>query len=115
MNRQIVFPMVRQRTRRAGLPPTIKCHSFRVTGITSNYHSDGGSLEDAHAIAAHESSKTSLGVTALRPHRRQYHPGLDREDQVLTESERLLLRTANLPAPRTASPSDSDNGSTHRY
>ena len=58
MNRQIVFPMVRQRTRRAGLPPTIKCHSFRVTGIT-NYLSDGGSLEDAHAIAAHESSKTS--------------------------------------------------------
>ena len=42
----------------AGLPPTINCHSFHATGITI-YLSNGGSLEDAHAIAAHESSKTS--------------------------------------------------------
>ena len=58
MNRQIVFQMVRRRARRAGLPPTINCHSFRATGIT-NYLSNGGSLEDARAIAAHESSQTT--------------------------------------------------------
>ena len=58
MNRQIVFQMVRRRTRAAGLPPTVNCHSFRATGIT-NYLSNGGSLEDARAIAAHESSQTT--------------------------------------------------------
>ena len=55
MNRQIVFQMVRRRARAAGLPLTVNCHSFRATGIT-NYLSNGGSLEDARAIAAHESS-----------------------------------------------------------
>ena len=58
MNRQIVFRMVRRRARRAGLPPSINCHSFRATGIT-NYLSNGGALEDARAIAAHESSQTT--------------------------------------------------------
>ena len=58
MNRQIVFQMVRRRARAAGLPPTVNCHSFRATGIT-NYLSNGGSLEDARAIAAHESSQTT--------------------------------------------------------
>ena len=58
MNRQIVFQMVRRRARAAGLPSTVNCHSFRATGIT-NYLSNGGSLEDARAIAAHESSQTT--------------------------------------------------------
>ena len=58
MNRQIVFQMVRRRARAAGLPPTVNCHSFRATGIT-NYLSNGGSLEDARTIAAHESSQTT--------------------------------------------------------
>ena len=58
MNRQIVLQMVRRRTRAAGLPPTVNRHSFRATGIT-NYLSNGGSLEDARAIAAHESSQTT--------------------------------------------------------
>ena len=35
MNRQIVFQMVRRRTRAAGLPPTVSRHSFRATGITN--------------------------------------------------------------------------------
>ena len=58
MNRQIALQMVRRRARAAGLPPTVNCHSFRATGIT-NYLSNGGSLEDARAIAAHESSQTT--------------------------------------------------------
>lgn len=58
MNRQIVFQMVRCRARTAGLPPTVNCHSFRVTGVT-NYQLNGGSLEDARAITAHESSQTT--------------------------------------------------------
>ena len=50
--------VVRRRARRAGLPPTVNCHSFRATDIT-NYLSNGGVLEDARAIAAHESSQTT--------------------------------------------------------
>ena len=38
--------------------PTVNCHRFRATGIT-NYLSNGGALEDARAIAAHESSQTT--------------------------------------------------------
>ena len=66
MNRQIVFQMVRRRARRAGLPPSINCHSFRATGIT-NYLSNGGALEDARAIAAHESSQTTRLSTPAPP------------------------------------------------
>ena len=53
INRQIVLQMVRRRARAAGLPLTVNCHSFRATGIT-NYLSNGGSLEDARALAAHD-------------------------------------------------------------
>ena len=58
INRHNVLQMVRRRAKRAGLPPTVNCHSFRATGIT-NYLSNGGALEDARAIAAHESSQTT--------------------------------------------------------
>ena len=51
-----VFHIVRRRARAAGLPPTVNCHGFRATGIT-NYLSSDSSLEDAPAIAAHESSQ----------------------------------------------------------
>ena len=69
MNRQIVFQMVRRRARAAGLPPTVNCHSFRATGIT-NYLSNGGSLEDARAIAAHEgkASGSCPASTSLLDH-----------------------------------------------
>ena len=58
INRHLVFQMVRRRARKSGLSPTVNCHSFRATGIT-NYSSNGGNLEDARAIAAHESSQTT--------------------------------------------------------
>ena len=40
------------------MPPTVNCHSFRATCITI-YLSNGGSLKDARAVAAHESSQTT--------------------------------------------------------
>ena len=44
---------------RAGrLPETINCHTFRATGITA-YLEDGGTIENAQAIAAHESPRTT--------------------------------------------------------
>ena len=41
-----------------GLPSTISCHTFRATGITA-YLDNGGTIENAQAIAAHESPRTT--------------------------------------------------------
>ena len=53
-----VFRMVRRRAAAAGLPANTCCHSFRATAITV-FLSNGGSLENAQAIAAHSSPKTT--------------------------------------------------------
>jgi integrase/recombinase XerD len=53
-----VLRMVKRRARAVGLPGEICCHTFRATGIT-NYLANGGSLEIAQAIAAHESPRTT--------------------------------------------------------
>jgi integrase len=58
MDRREVWEMIKRRARTAGLPPEICCHSCRATGITS-YLENGGTLEKAQQIAAHESSKTT--------------------------------------------------------
>ena len=53
-----VWDMVKRRAKAAGLPATTRCHTFRATAIT-NYLQNGGSLENARALAAHESSQTT--------------------------------------------------------
>ena len=58
MSRVDVFRMVRRRVRQAGLGVRANCHTFRATGITA-YLSNGGSLENAQAIAAHASPRTT--------------------------------------------------------
>lgn len=58
MTRTDVFRMIKRRARNAGLPASTCCHTFRATGITV-YLSNGGTLENAQAIAAHESPKTT--------------------------------------------------------
>lgn len=58
MHRVDVLRMVKRRARRAGLPSTVCCHTFRATGITA-YLSNGGQLEHAMRIAAHESARTT--------------------------------------------------------
>ena len=51
--------MVRRRAKDAGIKtPRIGCHTFRATGIT-NYMENGGTLEKAQQMAAHESAKTT--------------------------------------------------------
>jgi integrase len=44
--------------RAAGLGDRIGCHTFRATGIT-NYLENGGTIEKAQQIAAHESPRTT--------------------------------------------------------
>ena len=51
--------------RQAGIRTAIGCHSFRATGIT-NYLENGGTLEKAQQMAAHESAEDDQ---ALRPDR----------------------------------------------
>ena len=55
---QDVISMIKRRCLRAGLPYSIGCHSMRATGITA-YLKNGGQLEHAQRMAAHESSRTT--------------------------------------------------------
>ncbi len=58
MTRNDAFRMVKRRTAAAGLPLTTCNHTFRATGITA-YLENGGTIEKAQAIAAHESPRTT--------------------------------------------------------
>jgi len=58
MARTDVLRMVKRRALAAGLPSATCCHTFRATGITA-YLENGGTLENAAMIAAHESPRTT--------------------------------------------------------
>jgi integrase/recombinase XerD len=58
MTENDVLRMVKRRARRAGLPASTCCHTFRATGITT-FLENGGTIENAQAIAAHESPRTT--------------------------------------------------------
>lgn len=81
-NRQITQPevylMIRRRAAAAGIKTLIGCHTFRATGITA-YLKNGGKLEVAQQMAAHESART----TGLYDRRG--------DDISLDEVERILI------------------------
>jgi site-specific recombinase XerD len=58
MHRVDAYRMVRRRAKAAGVRAKIGCHTFRATGITA-YLNGGGSLENAQAMAAHDSPRTT--------------------------------------------------------
>lgn len=58
LHRTEALQMVKRRIKAIGLSDKISCHSFRASGITA-YLENGGSLEHAQAIAAHESPRTT--------------------------------------------------------
>jgi site-specific recombinase XerD len=58
MSRIDAFKMIRRRAKAAGLDVDACCHTFRATGITA-YMENGGQLEKAQAMAAHESPRTT--------------------------------------------------------
>lgn len=58
MTQPDAWRMIRRRARPAGINTKIGCHTFRATGITA-YLEDGGTLEHAQQIAAHESPRTT--------------------------------------------------------
>src|SRR5436190_10269307 len=58
MNRTDALRMIWRRARGAGIETELGCHSFRATGITV-YLTNGGLLEHAQQMAAHESARTT--------------------------------------------------------
>jgi integrase/recombinase XerD len=58
LHRRNALDMVKRRAKAAGLSATTCCHTFRATGITA-YLENGGTIEHAQQIAAHESPKTT--------------------------------------------------------
>ena len=58
MHRLDALRMIKRRTKAAGISTTTNCHTFRATGITA-YLENGGTIENAQAIAAHESPRTT--------------------------------------------------------
>jgi site-specific recombinase XerD len=58
MHRMDALRMIQRRSRDAGIETEIGCHSFRATGITV-YLMNGGLLEHAQQMAAHESARTT--------------------------------------------------------
>jgi site-specific recombinase XerD len=58
MSRNDALRMIKRRARAAGLSEKVCCHTFRATGITA-YLQNGGTVEKAQAIAAHESPRTT--------------------------------------------------------
>ena len=58
MHRVDAYRMIRRRTAEAGFKQKLGCHVFRATGITA-YLEAGGTLENAQAMAAHESPRTT--------------------------------------------------------
>ena len=59
MTRVDAWRMVQRRAREAGLNgDQFRCHTFRATGITA-YLDNGGTLENAQLMAAHESPRTT--------------------------------------------------------
>jgi integrase/recombinase XerD len=58
MSRIDVYRMIRRRARHAGIEEQVSCHTWRATGITA-YLGNGGTIENAAAIANHESPRTT--------------------------------------------------------
>ena len=58
LDRKDAFAMVQRRAKAVGIKTKIGCHTFRATGITI-YLTNGGDLEKAQQMAAHESPRTT--------------------------------------------------------
>jgi integrase len=88
MHRVDVYRMTRRRARNAGFDEDVCCHTFRATGITA-YLENGDSLENAQAMAAHESPRT------------RKHYDRTGDEMTLDEVERIAIQTAACDAHRT--------------
>jgi integrase len=58
LHRVDAYRMIRRHTAEAGFKVKLGCHAVRATGLTA-YLETGGTLENAQAMAAHESPRTT--------------------------------------------------------
>ena len=58
MSQADVYRMIKRRARDAGIKTAIGCHMFKATVITA-YLKNGGKIEVAQHMAAHESARTT--------------------------------------------------------
>ncbi len=58
MTKHAALTTVQRRAKQARTEMAICCHTFRATG-TTNYLGNGGTVEKARQMAAHESPKTT--------------------------------------------------------
>jgi len=58
MTRHDILRMIKRRAKHAGIPSSTCCHTMRATGITALLL-NGGTIENAQVIAAHESPRTT--------------------------------------------------------
>jgi integrase len=58
LDRVSVYKMIQRRIAQTSLQARANCHTFRATGITA-YLLNGGTIEKAQAIAAHEGPRTT--------------------------------------------------------
>jgi len=67
MHRIDVWRMIRRRSEKAGIDADMCCHTFRATGLT-NFLANGGTLENAQAMADHASRarRSSMIAPAMR-------------------------------------------------
>ena|SRR6266478_2659847 len=99
MSQPDAWRMIRRRAAAAGIAAEIGCHTFRATGITA-YLANGGALEHAQEMAAHESPRTTK---LLRSHQGAAHPRRGGEDQaVSTENGAQLEDVQKAAGPRQA-------------
>jgi len=78
LDRSRAWAMVKRRAKDAGVSLEIRCHTFRATGITE-YLRNGGTIEKAAQIAAHESTRTT-----------QLYNRVD-DELTLDEIERIII------------------------
>jgi len=71
MSQPDAWRMIRRRAAAAAIAAPIGCHTFRATGITA-YLANGGALDHAQEMAAHESPRT----TKLYHRTKERPPGL---------------------------------------
>src|SRR5262249_10828445 len=58
LHRQEALALIKRRAKACGLGDGVCCHTLRATGITC-YLENGGTIEKAQQIAAHESPRTT--------------------------------------------------------
>ncbi|WP_234893718.1 tyrosine-type recombinase/integrase [Agrobacterium vitis] len=58
------YAMIQRRAESAGIDTAVCCHTFRATGITA-YLKNGGTLENAAAMANHSSTRTTMTGAAM--------------------------------------------------